>query len=77
MTSGQLKILICSSLENLGKKSECGSLFEAVGVNEISQGERREAEGAEDTAHKKGKRFQQRPGPQRGIRGRDVPPSML
>ena len=44
MTSGQLKILICSSLENLGKKSECGSLFEAVGVNEISQGERREAE---------------------------------
>lgn len=45
MTSGQLKILICSSLENLGKKSECGSLFEAVGVNEISQGERREAEG--------------------------------
>ena len=49
MTSGQLKILICSSLENLGKKSECGSLFEAVGVNEISQGERREAEGPPTT----------------------------
>ena len=43
MTSGQLKILICSSLESLGKKSKCGSLFEAVGVNEISQGERKEA----------------------------------
>lgn len=41
MTSGQLKILICS----LGKKSKCGSLFEAVGVNEISRGERKEAEG--------------------------------